>query len=136
MAIFYEIVLAPRVEGGWTLTWRLNETTLAEAGRTDGLYTLITNISSDEATADEVFHDYKRQTDAERRFADWKSPLRVNDIFLKSNKRIAGMVFVMAIALLIFCLMERQVRNGLPDGKMVGLLPTSKPARATGWNIL
>ena len=46
------------------------------------------------------------------------------------------MVFVMAIALLIFCLMERQVRNGLPDGKMVGLLPTSKPARATGWNIL
>ena len=82
------------------------------------------------------FHTAWDTLDAERRFADWTSPLRVNDIFLKSNKRIAGMVFVMAIALLIFCLMERQVRNGLPDGKMVGLLPTSKPARATGWNIL
>lgn len=136
MAGFYETTLAPKKEGGWTLTWALNETALSEAGRTDGLYTLITNISSDEATADEIFRDYKRQTDAERRFADWKSPLRVNQIFLKSNKRVVGMVFVMAIALLIFCLMERQVRKGLPDGKMVGLLPISQPTRATGWNIL
>lgn len=136
MATFYEITLASREEGGWTLTWTLNEKALAEAARTDGLYTLITNISPDEATADEIFRDYKRQTDAERRFADWKSPLQVNQIFLKSNKRVVGMVFVMAVALLIFCLMERQVRQGLPDGKMVGLLPISQPTRATGWNIL
>jgi transposase len=136
MAGFYEIALAPGKEGGWTLTWTLNEAALAEAGRTDGLYTLITNISSGEATADAIFRDYKRQTDAERRFADWKSPLQVNQIFLKSNKRVAGMVFVMAVALLIFCLMERQVRKGLPDGKMVGLLPINQPTKATGWNIL
>jgi len=136
MSIFYETTLAPRDEGGWSLSWILNETALAEAGRTDGLYTLITNISTEDATADEVFQDYKRQTDAERRFADWKSPLQVNQIFLKSNKRVVGMVFVMAVALLIFCLMERQVRKGLPDGKMVGLLPIKQPTRATGWNIL
>jgi transposase len=136
MAGFYDISLAPGKEGGWALAWTLNETALAEAGRTDGLYTLITNISPAEATADAVFRDYKRQTDAERRFADWKSPLQVNQIFLKSNKRVAGMVFVMAVALLIFCLMERQVRKGLPDGKMVGLLPINQPTKATGWNIL
>lgn len=136
MSIFYETTLAPREEGGWSLSWILNETALAEAGRTDGLYTLITNISTEDATADEVFQDYKRQTDAERRFADWKSPLQVNQIFLKSNRRVVGMVFVMAVALLIFCLMERQVRKGLPDGKMVGLLPIKQPTRATGWNIL
>ena len=46
------------------------------------------------------------------------------------------MVFVMAIALLVFCLIERQVRKGLPDGKMLGLLPINKPTKATGWNIL
>jgi transposase len=136
MSTFYDTTLAPKEEGGWSLSWVLNETALAEAGRTDGLYTLITNISSEDASADQVFRDYKRQTDAERRFADWKSPLQVNQIFLKSNKRVVGMVFVMAVALLIFCLMERQVRKGLPDGKMVGLLPIKQPTRATGWNIL
>ena len=136
MSVFYETTLAPREEGGWTLSWTLNDAALAEASRTDGLYSLITNISASEATANEIFRDYKRQNDAERRFADWKSPLQVNQIFLKSNKRVVGMVFVMAIALLIFCLMERQVRKGLPDGKMVGLLPVKQPTKATGWNIL
>lgn len=136
MSVFYKTALAPREEGGWTLTWALNDTLLTEVSKTDGLYSLVTNIPTDKATADELFKDYKRQNDAERRFADWKSPLQVNQIFLKSNKRVVGMVFVMAIALLVFCLIERQVRKGLPDGKMLGLLPINKPTKATGWNIL
>ena len=46
--------------------------------------------------------------------------------FLKNNKRIVGMVFVLSIALLLFSLLEREVRRQLPDGKMKGLLPVAK----------
>ena len=46
------------------------------------------------------------------------------------------MVFVLTIALLILCLIERHVRLQLPDGRMTGLLPVKRAMKATGWNIL
>jgi transposase len=133
---FYRVTLAPRDEGGWAVSWELDEEALRTIEKADGFYALVTNIPIEEATASEVFCDYKRQNDAERRFADWKHPNRVCPMFLKSNKRITGLIFVLAISLLILCLLEREVRNRLPEGKMEGLLPVKRATRATGWNIL
>lgn len=121
---------------GWSLAYRRDEESLAEIAKLDGLYTLVTNIPQEESDACQVFQDYKGQNDAEKRFADWKHSSRVSSCFLKNNKRIVGMVFVLTIALLILCLIERHVRLQLPDGRMTGLLPVKKPLKATGWNIL
>lgn len=121
---------------GWSLTYRRDEEALAEIAELDGLYTLVTNTPKEESDAREVFRDYKGQNDAEKRFADWKHSTRVSSCFLENNKRIVGMVFVLTIALLILCLIERHVRLQLPDGKMTGLLPVKRAMRATGWNIL
>ena len=122
--------------GGWSLRWSIDPAVLADAERTDGLYTLATNIPKEEASINAVFLDYKRQTDAERRFSDWKSPLQVRPVFLKSNKRVVGLILIMAIALLIFCLIEREARSKLPEGEMAGLLPVKRAVKATGSNIL
>lgn len=121
---------------GWALTYCRDEDALAEIAKLDGLYTLVTNNPEEESSACEVFRDYKGQNDAEKRFADWKHSTRVSSCFLKNNKRIVGMVFVLTIALLILCLIERHVRLQLPDGRMTGLLPVKRAMKATGWNIL
>jgi len=125
-------------EGGWGLSYQLDADLLAEAERFDGFYTIATNIPK--VTADEmtVFTDWKQQSECERRFTDWKGPLKVRPLFLKHNKRIVGLVAVLSIALLVFCLLERHVRLGLRsrDEKMVGLLPVKRPVRATGRNVL
>ena len=132
---FYETELS-RSERGWVVKWNKNLEVLAEAEKLDGLYTIVTNVPDSEATMEEIFLDYKRQNDSERRFADWKGPLQVRPLFLKSNQRIIGLIFVLAIALLVFSLIEREVRRNLPEGKMLGLLPVNRPVRATGRNIL
>jgi transposase len=129
-----------KADVGWKLTWELDQAALEKAEKLDGYYSVATNVPKDganAANANAIFRDYKGQSEAERRFADWKGPLQVRPVFLKNNKRIAGLILVMSLALLIFCLIERHVRAELKDtdGKMQGLLPVSRPVRATGRNI-
>ena len=74
----------------------------------------------------------------ERRYGEFKGPLAVTPLFLKTNRRIAALISVICLALLIFCLIERQVRNALAPhgGKMTGL-PGYRltPATPTGRTI-
>lgn len=44
----------------------------------------------------------------ERRSSAFKGPLAVAPLFLKNNRRIAALITVICLALLIFCLIERQ----------------------------
>lgn len=123
---------------GWSLRWDLDVAALEAAERLDGYYTLVTNIPLANADLGALFRDYKAQYAVERRFADWKGALKVRPMFLKSNKRIVGLVLVLSLALLIFCLIEREVRRQLAEENesMEGLLPVRRKVRATGWNIL
>jgi hypothetical protein len=62
----------------------------------------------------------------------------VAPLFLKTNRRIADLITVICLALLIFCLAGRQVRNALrPHGEMMTGLPGygRTPARPTGRTI-
>ena len=80
---------------------------------TDGWYALLTNLDPDKAAAAEVLLLCKGQEAVERRYSAFKGPLAVAALFLKSNRRIAALVTVICLALLIFCLVERQVRQAL-----------------------
>ena len=52
-------------------------------------------------------------------------------MFLKTNRRIAALITVICLALLIFCLAERQVRDALaPHGGTMTSLPGYGPTRA------
>jgi hypothetical protein len=59
-----------------------------------------------------------------RRYSVFKGPLAVAALFLKNNRPIAALVTVICLALLIFCLAERQLRA---TGKLIlGALATMK----------
>jgi transposase len=79
---------------------------------------------------------YKGQEAVERRYGNLKGPLAVAPMFLKNNRRIAALITVISLALLVFCLIEREARRSLaPETKIDGLY-NRQPARPTGRLIL
>ncbi|MGC4857396.1 IS1634 family transposase, partial [Micromonospora sp. DT4] len=96
-----------------TLTWHFDQQTINAEAATDGWYALLTNLDPDEADATQVLLHYKGQEAVERRYSAFKGPLAVAAIYLKNNRRITAMITVVCLALLIFSLIERQVRHAL-----------------------
>lgn len=121
-------------EGGRpTLAWSFDEGALRAEAATDGWYALLTNLDAKEADAAEVLRRYKGQEVVERRYGDFKGPLAVAPMYLKDNRRIAALITVICLALLVFCLVEREVRKAIePERTMIGLYPERRPARPTG----
>lgn len=115
-----------------TLEWHFDQAALDHEAATDGWYCLLTNLDPAEATGAEVLVRYKGQEVVERRYGNFKGPLAVAPIFLKNNRRIEALLSVICLALLIFCLVERQVRRAIaPDRTMTGF-PGRPKARPTG----
>ena len=120
-----------------TLVWSFDQAAIDAEAATDGWYALLTNLDPAEADAAEVLRRYKGQEAVERRYGDFKGPLAVAPMYLKNNRRIAALITVICLALLIFCLIERQVRLAIaPERTMIGLYPERRPARPTARNIL
>ena len=58
-------------------------------------------------------------------------------MFLRSNKRIAALITVICLALLVFCLIERQIRRALGSQRtMHGFYLEPRAIRPTGELIL
>ncbi len=115
-----------------TLSWHFDQHALDAQARTDGWYALLTNLDPAQADAAEVLRRYKGQEVVERRYGSFKGPLAVAPLFLKDNRRIAALITVICLALLVFCLVERQVRRAIaPASKLDGLW-ARRPAKPTG----
>jgi transposase len=115
-----------------TLAWRFDPAALEREQATDGWYALLTNLDPTQATAAQVLARYKGQEVVERRYGSFKGPLAVAPLFVQSNRRIQALVTVICLALLIFCLVERQVRRAIaPDLTLDGLY-VGQPAKPTG----
>ncbi len=120
-----------------TFTWAFDQAALDAEAAADGWYALLTNLPAD-STATDVFLQYKDQPTVERRYGEFKGPLAVTPIFLRSNRRIAALITVICLALLIFCLIEREVRRNLaPDTEIRGFyINDRRPRKPTGRLIL
>src|ERR1035437_7903065 len=117
------------------LTWWSGQAAIDAEAATDGWYALLTNLDATE-TAAAVLLRYKAQEAVERRYGNLKGPLAVAPMFLNSNRRIAALITVISLALLVFCLIEREARRNLaPETKIDGLY-NRQPARPTGRLIL
>ena len=71
----------------------------------------------------------------ERRHRDLKQTLKVRPIFLHNDDRIYALTSIIGLALLVFGLIESQLRQAL-DGQPLDLLPEGRAAKPTGRNIL
>jgi transposase len=119
-----------------TLSWRRDEQAIAESGRTDGVYALATNLPG-RLSAASLLRLYKDQWLVERRHRDLKGSLKVRPIFLHNDDRIAALVSIVGLALLVFGLIESELRRRLGKGtQLPGLLAEGRSARPTGRNIL
>jgi transposase len=122
-----------------TLNWSRDTAAINAAARLDGLYPLATNLAGPLSALD-VLDIYKDQWIVEQRHRDLKRPrpLRVRPVFLHTDERIEALISVVGIALLIFGLLEADLRGRLPAGqpRLPGLLPEGRAAKPTGRNIL
>jgi hypothetical protein len=124
-------------KGRPTLTWARDQDAIAAAARTDGIYALATNLPGKRLTAGQVLATYKGQQIVERRHRDYKQTLKVRPIFLHNDDRIYALTSIIGIALLIFGLIETELRKQLhQDEPLPGLLPENRAAKPTGRNVL
>jgi transposase len=98
-----------------TISWERDHDAIAATARTDGIYALATNLSGKRLTAGNVLRTYKGQQIIERRHRDYKQTLKVRPIFLHNDDRIYALTSIIGIALLIFGLIEAQLRKRLHE---------------------
>ena len=96
-------------DGQLVLTYRLNAEKLARAAQRDGRYPILTNCW--DLSAAEVLRRFKEQDQIEKRFWVLKGPLQVHPLWLHKDERLVGLVLVLMIALLLYCLLEYLARQ-------------------------
>jgi transposase len=79
----------------------------------DGYAALVTTAPRTQS-ADEVFTKYKQQCYSEHANHQFKTPLAVHPLFLKSPHRVEALVFLMIITLTLYFLIQRIYRQNLP----------------------
>jgi hypothetical protein len=122
------------------ITWARDQDAIAAASRLDGLYALATNLpdpGDGPLTAADVLKSYKDQWITEQRHRDLKQTLKVRPVFLHNDDRIEALIAVIGIALLIFGLIEAELRAALgPDVPLPGILPEGRAAKPTARAVL
>lgn len=120
-----------------TLAQRFDQNVLQAEAAVDGRYALLTTLTPQQADRSEGLRRHKGQGAVERRHGDLRGPPAVTPTFVQDNKRVAALIAVICLALLLFCVIERQVRRALGgDQKMHGLYPDNQKVRPTGRMIL
>ena len=127
-------------DGKPTIDWSRNQAAIAAAATLDGLYALATNLPDPDARdlqALDVLQTYKDQWIVEQRHRDLKQTLRVRPVFLHNDARIESLIAVIGIALLIFGLIEAELRAALGEGiPLPGILPEGRAAKPTARAVL
>jgi hypothetical protein len=81
----------------------------------DGLSVLVTTASRVHS-GDALFTQFKEQNYVELSHHQWKTPLAVRPVFLKSPRRVEALVCLMQVALTVYQLLERFYRRSVPEG--------------------
>jgi transposase len=118
-----------------TLRFCRNQEAIEAAARSDGITALATNLPG-RLSAERLLRTYKRQRVVEQRHRDLKQTLRVRPIFLHNDDRIEALVSIVGLALLIFGLIDAELRRRLGDEQLAGLLPEGRSGPPTGRSIL
>jgi transposase len=96
------------------LTFTLDSSAAEAKQRYDGLSVLVTTAPKTES-ADLLFSQYKQQNYVEMLHHQWKTPLAVTPVFLKSPSRIEALVCLLQIALQAYQVLERLYRKQVLD---------------------
>lgn len=109
------------------LSWRLDHDRLAAEARCDGVFPLVSNVTT--MTPLELLLAYKQQPLIEKRFSQLKTDFVVAPVFLKEVSRIQALLCVYFFALLVESLLERELRRAM-ERSGVESLPLYPEGRA------
>lgn len=96
-------------DGQLTLRYAVNPERLAQEEALDGKY-LLGTTDRDLSPADFLAQS-KLRDGVEKRIGLFKGPLRVRPVYVQTEPRIQGLVFLTLVALLVFSLLELQLRR-------------------------
>jgi len=119
----------------YRLECRRDKQALQAEARTDGVFSLITNLTT--TPKKEILLIYKYQPYIEKRYALFKTELGVAPVYLKKPNRAAGLVHTTFLAMMVDALIERALRRGmeregiealpiLPEGRMTRTPTTAR----------
>jgi transposase len=111
------------------LVYRLDEAAAQADTAYDGLSVLVTTAPCTES-CDSLFTQFKEQNFLESAHHQYKTPLAVSPVFLKSPRRVEALVCLLQIALQVYQMLERLYRQSVADDA----LPSEK--RLTAEKIL
>ena len=80
----------------------------------DGYSVLVTTAPRTQS-ADLLFRKYKQQSYSEMANHEFKTPLAVHPVFLKSPRRVEALVFLMMATLTLYFLIQRIYRQNVPE---------------------
>jgi transposase len=92
------------------LGWWVDRYALWQTMQRDGRYLLVTNDWS--LSPRRMLALYRQKDGVEKRFTVSKSDLKVSPVYLHKDERIEAMLLINMLALLVYSLLERQVRQG------------------------
>lgn len=113
----------------------LDATAVAQAYDHARTFILISSVSSERASDAELLKIYKDQPKIERRFKFLKDPYYVGAMLFKKPERIEAFNYVLLLALLLYSLLERRVRQSLLEEqepfRVAGSYKTYRPSGDT-----
>ena len=86
-----------------------------QADAADDGYSALLTTAPLTRSADTLFTEFKQQCYVEQAHHQWKTPLAVRPLFLKSLERIEALVYLLKIALTAYHLLQRLYRQAVPD---------------------
>ncbi len=114
-----QAALAPPARGcrrpSHRFCWEFDEAAALAAASYDGLSALLTTAPRTQS-ADVLFSQFKEQNYVELGHHQWKTPLAVRPVFLKSPRRVEALVCLMQVALTAYQLLERLYRQRVAEG--------------------
>jgi len=87
----------------------------AQAAAADDGYSALLTTAPLTRSADTLFTEFKQQCYVEQGHHQWKAPLAVRLLFLKSPERVEALVYLLKIALTAYHLLQRLYRQAIPD---------------------
>jgi transposase len=118
------------------LQYTTDEGAVKQAKEQLSCFVLITNLDQ-EYTARHILKEYKAQNNVETSFKFLKDPLFVGPIYLKKPSRVEALAYVLLIALLMFGILERRVREAMKHETEPLIIPGKvKTFKPTGKKIL
>ncbi|NLU10648.1 MAG: hypothetical protein GXW90_06885 [Tepidanaerobacter acetatoxydans] len=85
----------------------------------------------------DILKEYKNQNSVETSFRFLKNPVFLNEIFMKKPSRIEALTYVMLLALFLYQVLQRRVRNALAkEGIYLVVQGGVKTTKPTGNRIL